>query len=55
MNFNDRRPTNLVLANATLSMGSKGDQKKCLDLSFTNINKSLYPKGELKDMTLLLK
>ena len=55
LSFNERKPTNLVLANATLMMGNKSDQKKWLDMSFSNISKALYPIGILKDLTLLLK
>ena len=55
LSFNDRKPSNLVLANATLMMGNKSDQKKWLDMSFSNINKALYPIGALKDLTIFLK
>lgn len=55
LSFDNRKPTNLVMAQATLSVGKKGDQKKALEMSFSSINKSLYPGGLLKDMSMLLK
>lgn len=55
LSFDTRKPTNLVMAQATLSVGKKGDQKKALEMSFSSINKSLYPGGLLKDMSMLLK
>lgn len=50
LDYHNRKPTNLVLAQATLSTGKKGDQKKALEMSFSSINKELYPPGPLKDL-----
>ena len=54
LSFQDRKPTNPVLAHATLS-AKKDGQKGCLEVSFSSISKALQPKGVLKDITLLLK
>lgn len=54
-NYTDRKPTNIVMAQATLMVAKNSDTQKTLEMSFSSINKALYPGGKLRDLALLSK
>jgi hypothetical protein len=54
MNFDDRRPINIALAQATLQSAQNAEQRSLMDVSFSRIDKSIQPPSNIKDLTLLL-
>ncbi|CAI2381011.1 unnamed protein product [Moneuplotes crassus] len=52
MSFEDRKPTNI--AQSTLTLANK-EEKKLMDISFSRIDRSLYPPKPVKDLCLLTK
>ena len=55
MNFEERKPTNIALSQDTLQLAKKNQQENLMDMSFSRIDRSLYPPRPVKDLTLLTK
>jgi len=54
MSFEDRKPMSIPLAHETLQLAQKSEQN-LMDMSFSRIDRKLYPPRPIKDLTLLLK